>query len=62
MMKKTDLSEVRSATIEEFVEKLKLGLGGCRMMYDEAGQGFVSEDIYRLIDIVVEEMEREYCG
>jgi hypothetical protein len=57
-MKKTE-AEVRSATIEEFTEKLKCGLGGCRLMYDEAGHGFVTEDVYRLIDIVVEEMERE---
>ena len=61
-MKKLDPSEVRSATIEEFTEKLKAGLGGCRLMYDEAGQGFVIEDIYRLIEIVVEEMEREQIG
>ena len=62
MLKKADPSEVRSAAIEEFAEKLKLGLGGCRLMYDEAGQGFVTEDVYKLIDIVVEEMEREHCG
>lgn len=56
MNKKTE-EEVRAATIEEFTEKLKLGLGGCRLMYDEAGQGFVTEDVYNLIKIVVEEME-----
>ncbi len=61
-MKKLDSSEVRSATIEEFAEKLKFGLGGCRLMYDEAGQGFVTEDVYKLIEIVVDEMEREYIG
>lgn len=55
-MKKVDPSEIRSATIEEFTEKLKEGLGGCRLMYDGAGQGFVTEDIYKLIDIVVSEM------
>ena len=58
-MKKIDPAEVRAATIEEFSEKLKLGLGGCRLMYDEAGQGFVTEDVYKLIAIVVDEMERE---
>lgn len=61
-MKKLDPSGVRSATIEEFTEKLKLGLGGCRLMYDEAGQGFVTEDVYKLIEIVVDEMEREHIG
>ena len=55
-MKKPDPNEVRSSTIEEFTEKLKDGLGGCRLMYDEAGQGFVTEDVYKLIDIVVTEM------
>jgi hypothetical protein len=56
MNKKTE-EEIRAATIEEFTEKLKLGLGGCRLMYDEVGQGFVTEDVYNLINIVVEEME-----
>ena len=59
MSKKTE-EEIRAATIEEFTEKLKCGLGGCRLMYDGEGQGFVTEDIYRLIDIVVEEMEAVY--
>ena len=56
-MKKIDPSDIRSATIEEFAEKLRDGLGGCRLMYDGEGQGFVTEDIYKLIDIVVSEME-----
>ena len=56
MNAKKSEAEVRSATIEEFTEKLKYGLGGCRLMYDEASQGFVTDDVYRLIDIVVEEM------
>lgn len=60
-MKKSD-AEIRAATINEFAEKMKLGLGGCRLMYDEAGQGFVTEDVYKLINIVVDEMEREHCG
>ena len=60
MNKKTE-EEIRAATIEEFTEKLKLGLGGCRLMYDEAGQGFVTEDVYNLIKIVVEEMEGKSC-
>ena len=59
-MKKPDPDEVRAATIEEFTEKLRDGLGGCRLMYDEAGQGFVTEDIYKLIEIVVSEMEGKY--
>jgi hypothetical protein len=59
-VKKSD-EEIRAATINEFAEKMKLGLGGCRLMYDEAGQGFVTEDVYKLINIVVDEMEREHC-
>lgn len=61
-MSKIDSSEVRAATIEEFSEKLKAGLGGCRLMYDEYDQGFITEDIYNLIKIVVDEMERESIG
>lgn len=56
MNAKKSEAEVRAETIEEFVDKFKCGLGGCRLMYDEAGQGFVTEDIYKLIDIVVSEM------
>ena len=56
-MKKVDATEARSAAIEEFAEKLKCGLGGCRLMYDGYDQGFVTEDVYKLIDIVVSEME-----
>jgi hypothetical protein len=56
MNAKKSEAEVRSATIEEFTKKLKEGLGGCRLMYDEAGQGFVTEDVYKLIEIVVSEM------
>jgi hypothetical protein len=59
-MKKLEPSEIRTATIKEFVEKMKEGLGGCRLMYDEAGQGFVTEDVYNLINIVVSEMESGY--
>lgn len=59
--KKTE-AEVRTATIEEFTEKLKEGLGGCRLMYDGMDQGFVTEDIYKLIEIVVSEMAGKVSG
>lgn len=61
-MKKIDPSEIRSATIEEFTEKLKAGLDGCRLMYDDYSQGFITEDVYKLIEIVVDEMENDHHG
>ena len=56
MSVKKSEAEVRSATIEEFTEKLKCGLGGCRVMHDGLDTGFVSEDIYKLIESVGSEM------
>ena len=57
MMRYEDL--VRASTIEEFANKLKRGLGGCRLMYDGYDQGFITEDIYKLIDTVASEMGGE---
>lgn len=56
MNTKKSEAEIRSAAIEEFTEKLKCGLIGCRVMHDGLDTGFVSKDIYKLIEIVVEEM------
>ena len=48
----------RNKVIKEFAEKLKDGLGDCRLVTDEAWiSGFDTGDVYNLIDRIVREME-----